>query len=225
MKILVIGADRGLGNILYKMLEQRGHTVAAGFYSLDSADKDSRGLTLSMDVTDEKQMKENAKRIEDEMGKLDAVIDVAGILLPSDRSCTLMDEPVEDVIRQMNTNAVGVLIAFRTIFPIMNKGSRFFAVTSEGGSFTLAGTLYPAYSVSKTAANKFVQVLRLTVNSEDVDLLAVHPGRMNTQMGRDTAQIEPQEAAEGFCKLIEGLIPVDSRKHWFINYKGEPMQV
>ena len=57
----------------------------------------------------------------------------------------------------------------------------------------------------------------------DNEILAVHPGRMNTVMGRTTAQIEAEEAAEGFCGLLEGSIPVDGEKAWFIDYKGNEM--
>lgn len=46
---------------------------------------------------------------------------------------------------------------------------------------------------------------------------------MNTVMGRTTAQIEAEEAAEGFCGLLEGSIPVDGEKAWFIDYKGNEM--
>ena len=52
--------------------------------------------------------------------------------------------------------------------------------------------------------------MRFTV--DNVEILAVHPGRMNTVMGRTTAQIEAEEAAEGFCGLLEGSIPVDGEK-------------
>lgn len=224
MKIIVLGADKGLGKILCEMLVQRGHQVAAGYVRLsDGVPGNTNMLQLQMDVTDETQLQAAVHAIKDCMGTVDAVVDVAGVLLPSDRTDTLMTEPIADLRKHMDINAIGLVAAFRTIYPIMNKGSKFLAVTSEGGSFTLAGTLFPAYSVSKNAANKFVQVLRLTVT--DVDLIAVHPGRMNTEMGQSTAQIEPEESALGFCNLIEGVTPVDSKQHWFIDYLGKPMPV
>jgi len=225
MNILVVGADKGLGNILYKKLRQRGHQVAAGFCDLKNAGGENDVLCLPMDVTNEEQLKNDAEIIHEKFCALDSVVSVAGILLPSDRNETLLTEPLEDIRRQLDVNAVGLVAAFRSFYPIMKRGSRYFAVTSEGGSFTLAGTLFPAYSVSKTAANKFVQVLRLTVGPNAVDLIAVHPGRMNTEMGRTTAQIEPGESAEGFCRLIEGKTPLDSGKNWFIDYTGKPMPV
>jgi len=45
---------------------------------------------------------------------------------------------------------------------------------------------------------------------------------MNTDMGRATAQIEPEEAAEGFRRLLTGETPL-RREHWYIDYAGRPL--
>lgn len=223
MKILVIGAGQGLGKVLSQMLRERGHEVVSGFRSMGSDDwTEKMGiLGLPMDVLKEAEMKKDAEIIWEKMGELDAVVDVAGILLKSDRKQTLMEQSLEDVMNHLAVNAVGVLAAFRSFYPIMKKGGQFLAVTSEGGSFTCAGSLFPSYGISKTTANKIVQTLRFTV--DDVEILAVHPGRMNTVMGRTTAQIETEVAAEGFCRILEGKIPTDGKKAWFIDYLGNEM--
>lgn len=223
MNILVIGADRGLGKILSKMLKDRGHQVAAGFYNI--ANDDWTGvqgiLPLQMNVLESQELKSAVECISEKLGRLDAVVDVAGILLGSDREKSLMEESLEDVLHHIKVNAVGLLAAFRAVYPILNKGAKFLAVTSEAGSFACAGSGFPAYGISKTAANKVVQTLRYTV--EDVDLVAVHPGRMNTEMGRTTAQIEPEESAEGFCRLLEQEEVLGSHEVWFIDYQGKEM--
>ena len=230
MKVLIIGADKGLGAILPGLLKQHGNEVAAGYYDLSKyqGPADDGILRLQMDVTDQAQLDKAKEGLEERFGTIDAVVDVAGILLESDRKEDLLHQSIESIRAHMEVNALGLVLALRTLLPIMAQGSRFFAVTSEGGSFTLAGTLFPAYSVSKTAANKYVQVLRLTLKEQginNVDLIAVHPGRMNTEMGRTTANIEPETSAYGFLDLIEERTPVDSSKNWFIDYKGNPMPV
>ena len=223
MKIIIIGAGQGLGKVLSKMLRVRGHEVVSGFRNMNSDDwtKEAGILGLQMDATDQEQLKAAAGAVKEQLREVDAVVDVAGVLLDSDRTQNLMEEPLEDVRQHLEVNAIGVLAVFRAFYPILKKGGKFLAVTSEGGSFACAGNLFPAYGISKTAANKIVQTLRFTV--DDVEILAVHPGRMNTVMGRTTAQIEAEEAAEGFCGLLEGSIPVDGEKAWFIDYKGNEM--
>lgn len=223
MKIVVIGAGQGLGKVLSKMLRARGHEVVSGFRSIASDDwtKGAGILGLPMDVIDQEQLKAAADVVKEKLGEVDAVVDVAGVLLDSDRTQNLLEESLEGVRQHLEVNTIGVLAAFQAFYPVLKKGGKFLAVTSEGGSFTCAGSLFPAYGISKTAANKVVQTLRFTV--DDVEILAVHPGRMNTVMGRTTAQIEADEAAEGFCGLLEGSIPVDGKKAWFIDYKGNEM--
>ena len=231
MKVLIIGADKGLGEVLSDMAKKEGHQVISGYYDLENYSRKSAndGITrLQMDVTDEKQLEDSAEVIRKKFGEIDAVIDVAGVLLSADRSCSIITESLEDISRHIEVNAVGLLSAFRVFYKVMSRGSRFYAVTSEAGSFSLAGTLFPAYSVSKTTANKIVQVLRLTLfenNDDKVDVIAVHPGRMNTEMGRTTAQIEPEVSAEGFLRLLDGTTAVDSNESWFIDYLGKPMPV
>lgn len=223
MRIAIIGAGQGLGKILGQMLKERGHEVVCGFRKQNSDHWTQKYgiLSLPMDVTNEAELQAAAAVVKKEFGELDAVVDVAGILLESDRNQTLLDESLEDINNHLLVNAVGVLAAFRAFYPILKKHGKFLAVTSEGGSFTCAGSLFPAYGISKTAANKVVQTLRYTV--DDVEILAVHPGRMNTVMGRTTAQIEPEEAAVGFCRILEGEIPTDGSKCWFIDYLGNEM--
>lgn len=153
MRIAIIGAGQGLGKILGQMLKERGHEVVCGFRNQKSDHWTQKYgiLSLPMDVTNEAELQAAAAVVKKEFGELDAVVDVAGILLESDRN----------------------------------------------------------------------QTLRYTV--DDVEILAVHPGRMNTVMGRTTAQIEPQEAAVGFCRILEGEIPTDGSKCWFIDYLGNEM--
>ena len=46
---------------------------------------------------------------------------------------------------------------------------------------------------------------------------------MNTEMGRTTAQIEPEETAASMCRMLQGEIPLQ-RENWYIDYKGEAME-
>ena len=102
----------------------------------------------------------------------------------------------------------------------LEKGGIYIAQTSEGGCFCGGGAVFPAYGITKTAANKTVRTLRSTV--DDVNIIAMHPGRMNTDMGRTTAQIEPEEAAAGICEILEGKRTLRDDE-WFVDYLGRKM--
>lgn len=224
MNVLVIGADRGLGHVLCEELAKHGHQVSAGVLKESNLGKglfQSESISAClMDVSDEETIKKAAEEIEQRGVKLDAVVHVAGVLMQSDRENTLMSADISDLVTAFKVNAAGIIIGFRQFYPLMRKGGRYIAITSEGGSFSCKGDMFPGYGITKTAANKVVQTLRCTVN--DVEILAMHPGRMNTVMGRTTAQIEPEESAGGILSILENKTVIGKDK-WFIDYKGDAM--
>lgn len=222
MKIVIVGAGRGLGHVLAQMLAEKGHTVVAGLRRLDDTISERVNLIyLQMDATDEGQIRDAVQWTKHHVGEIDAVVYVAGILLQSDRTETLLTESLDDIRKQIEVNALGLITVFRDFLPVIKKSGLFIGVTSEGGSFANEGSLFPAYGVSKTTANKIIQTLRVTVG-ESINVYAVHPGRMNTDMGRTTAQIEPEEAAIGFCNILEGTTHIE-KDQWFIDYRGNAM--
>ena len=97
-------------------------------------------------------------------------------------------------------------------------------ITSEAGSMSTNGAVYPAYSISKAAANKAVFVFRATLGDK-YKIYAMHPGRMNTEMGRTYAQIEPEESANSIYSIAIGEKVIHDNGKGFINYKGEPMNL
>jgi NAD(P)-dependent dehydrogenase (short-subunit alcohol dehydrogenase family) len=85
---------------------------------------------------------------------------------------------------------------------------------------------YLAYGVSKHGANMYTQKIRNFLASrpeyENIRIFMMHPGRMNTVMGAENKQIEPDESANGIFDVIEKR--VDPKMEIpFINYRGEPM--
>ena len=222
MKIVIVGAGRGLGHVLAQMLAEKGHTVVAGLRRLDDTISERENLIyLQMDATDEGQIRDAVQWTKLHVGEIDAVVYVAGILVQSDRTETLLTESLDDIRKQIEVNALGLIMVFRDFLPVTKKSGLFIGVTSEGGSFANEGSWFPAYGVSKTTANKIIQTLRVTVG-ESINVYAVHPGRMNTDMGRTTAQIEPEEAAIGFCNILEGTTHIE-KDQWFIDYRGNAM--
>lgn len=224
MNVMVVGADRGLGKVLCEKLSECGHRVLAGVFDRENTKASFfHGTNITayrMDVSDESTLQDTAAELSAKDLKIDAVIHVAGVLMQSDRENSLLTADIGDLMTAFKVNAAGIIMAFRTLYPLMNKNGMYIAVTSEGGSFSNEGDMFPGYGITKTAANKVVQTLRCTV--KDVQIIALHPGRMNTEMGRTTAQIEPEESADGICRIIEKktAIPSDC---WFIDYKGEEM--
>ena len=226
MNAVLIGTAKGLGLCLTKQLLDKGFRVAAGTITMTpdlmklKEKYDDSLLIFEADVTKEKQIEEGAKKCSEFLGKIDAVCIVAGVLLDGDRKNLLHECDIEELKKTFEINVAGPVTVVKYFYPYLKDGANVFIVTSEGVGISNCGTWVPCYGLSKTAATKACGILNQSV--QNVNFYAVHPGRMNTDMGRTTAQIEPEESAEGFCRLLSGETPV-SRDCWYIDYKGNKM--
>ena len=90
-----------------------------------------------MDVTKESEIHDAAEWVKERFGEIDAVVDVAGVLLSSDRTETLLTESLEDIREQIEVNALGIITVFREFLPVIKTDGMFIGVTSEGGSFAM----------------------------------------------------------------------------------------
>jgi NAD(P)-dependent dehydrogenase (short-subunit alcohol dehydrogenase family) len=230
MRIFITGVNRGFALLLAGYMAERGHRVYACYHpSLPHEETKSLGAKFSnltvipADVAKEDDISGAAKTILGDGGELDAVVSVAGVLTDSDRELPITEVNVADLRLALDVNVVGAAIVIKHFHKIVKKGGIFITITSEGGSMTNIGTRYPAYSVSKAGENKLVAVFAKTVS--DYKIYAVHPGRMNTVMGRNDAQIEPVVSVENMYKIITGEKVVPPENGWFINYLGEAMEI
>ena len=226
MNVVVIGASRGLGLALCRKLLANSHHVIATIRDDNNAILELRTqysdqfTPLHADITNESDMASVAKHISDMPDKVDAVVISAGVLTDNDRKLKLHEADIDDVRLTFETNIIGPIIVVKHLLPHMSPGGQIFIVTSEGTSVSSVGTWVPAYALSKTAATKISGILN--ASTDKIDCYSVHPGRMNTDMGHTTAQIEADESAEGFLHLINRDIKLN-REKWYIDYLGQSL--
>ncbi|MCL2827285.1 MAG: SDR family NAD(P)-dependent oxidoreductase [Oscillospiraceae bacterium] len=225
MNVYVIGADTGVGEAVAQLCIDKKHNVGVGLYDYCSASYNrwkqyDNAFVLNTDVCDESGLRAAAHTLFHRFGSADIVINTAGLLTVGDRTKNIVENDCSELLRMMEVNAYGVLTVFKAFYPHMRRGALYAAVTAGGGTFLMEEPLFPAYVVSKTAANKIVQTIKNTV--QDVRVCAIHPGKVNTPMGRTTAEIEPEESAAGIYQVISsnGELPF-----WFLNYDGSPLPI
>lgn len=228
MRIAVIGCNEGLGLKLSQSFARAGaqvfSTVLPGgpMEEIDrlGANYPNSLISFDMDVTREDQLRAAADFIAGRYGQLDALIHVAGVILPSDRENTIEKTDLDALRKTLEVNLIGVVGAIKHFSPLMAQGAPFVVITSEGCDIGQCGTWIPAYALSKCAATKAVGIARQSVKGPR--FFAMHPGRMNTRLGRATAQIEPEEAAASICHLIlEG--GIGRGGGWYIDYRSEDL--
>jgi NAD(P)-dependent dehydrogenase (short-subunit alcohol dehydrogenase family) len=80
-------------------------------------------------------------------------------------------------------------------------------ISSDGAVIKAGGHAYASYSASKSALNGYTQRMRNYLASQpdkaDIRIYMIHPGKMNTEMGKELSErIEPSEAAAGIWDII-----------------------
>jgi len=226
MRIAILGANTGLGLCLTQTFASNGHDVLAGYLGpavpaqLQMAVEEAapRITPVPADVTCETQIAHAAVFAKERFGALDALVHVAGVIMPSDRVLTIENADLDDLRRTFDVNTIGPIASIKHFSPIMSANAPFLVITSEGLELSNCGSWIPGYALSKAAAAKAVGIARLT--AKNVRYYSVHPGRMNTEMGRTTAQIEPDETARSLYRLITEDALGDE---WYIDYKGQSM--
>ena len=228
MVVAVIGAGRGVGKAVAEKFLQEGHQVLVGLLSITAEARSywqqygDKATIVQTDVTREETLVAASDFASKNLGSLDAVIQAAGILTNGDRVNDIVHTDLQELRAMLDVNALGLISGFRSFYPLLRRANNgiFAAITAGGGTFLMENPLFPAYVVSKAAANKIVQTLKNTVN--DVRIIAIHPGRVNTDMGRTTAEIEPEVSATGIYDII---MRHRSLAAWFLDYNGKELPI
>ncbi|WP_067621681.1 SDR family NAD(P)-dependent oxidoreductase [Alicyclobacillus acidiphilus] len=231
MVVLVVGASRGLGYALTSELLRRGNTVVAACRSIESSsrltalqmDSGIRNLhVIEMDVGNEAAVMDGAKYVSSTVGRIDAIINNAAIFVGHDQD--IRDLDLGQVLRSFDINTLGPARVVKHFVPLMSgSGSRtILNISSEAGSITTCGKNGYGYSLSKAALNMFSQILGHNLSEAGIRVMAVHPGRMRTDMGRPDFPDSAEEAASAISDLLhwEGDDQLEVR---FIDRFGNPM--
>src|SRR5216684_933927 len=136
---IITGASRGIGRALAKKLHNDGASVALCARSPIEDFPQERSLAVTMDVRDQKSVDAGVRRIVDRFGKIDIVVNNAGIsgVTPVDAQDT------KDWLDIIQTNVVGSYYVTRAATPHIPNGGRVIMISSVLGKFGVPG--YTAY--------------------------------------------------------------------------------
>jgi len=183
--VLITGGSRGLGLVLARQLCAAGGKVAliardAEELRRAKADLARRGggavLTVQCDLLDARQIKSAVRQIIDRFGKIDILINSAGIIEVG----PLEHMTREDFDRAMRLHFWAPFELISQIVPEMRKwgGGRIVNISSIGGKVAVPH-LAP-YSASKFALTGFSDALRAELARDNIHVTTVAPGMMRT---------------------------------------------
>ncbi len=236
MRILITGANRGLGVELVKDGLQRGHKIIATYRNPGDELfqlKEVYGEKLymeSMDVSDYDSVKAASERIKLSFDAIDVVVNNAAVLLETKyfKGDPITDMDLDKFSKTFEINTFGPVRVLKEFMPLLYKGKDrcIVNITSEGARLKKEGSHYIAYSGSKIALNMYTQkilnYLQAHDDTKDIRVYMVHPGRMDTVMGVENAEISASIPSKGIWDIIEKKKDI-SLDIPFINYMGEQM--
>jgi NAD(P)-dependent dehydrogenase (short-subunit alcohol dehydrogenase family) len=224
MRIVVTGANRGIGLELTRQLLERGDSVVATARDPEHADAlkslhqrfGDRLWLVRLDVSSDGSAAELVKALPD--GPLDGLINNAGTL---GKMATFSELDLDDAVRTFQTNALGALRVTRALLPRLRQGStkRVLNVSTGMGSVadnTSGGAF--SYRISKAALNMATRNLAHTLRSDGIAVVVVNPGWVQTDMGGAGATMPVDESARRLLAIFDSLDLATSGS--FLNYDG-----
>ncbi|HEV8303344.1 MAG TPA: SDR family oxidoreductase [Gemmatimonadales bacterium] len=189
---LVTGATSGIGLATAHLLHAGGATVLATGRRRDALDAATgdRWIPLAGDLTDERFRAALVAAAEQQLGRLDVLVNAAGILVGG----TWRETDLALWDRMLDINLRAVFDLTRRALPLIAKTKGTVVnVGSVTGTRAFPGVL--AYCVSKAALDQLTRCLALELASEGVRVNAVNPGVVRTGLHRSGGMDEASYAA------------------------------
>jgi len=182
---LITGASRGLGRQTAITLSANGYSVAVNYASSDEEAEDliktigNNSIALKADVGDSKQVRAMADKIKKEFGRLDVIINNAGIT----KDNLLLKQTEQEWDSVIRINLRGCFNVIKTLSPliIQSGGGHILNISSYSGIKGKAGQA--AYSASKAAILGLTASAAHELSEYNIRVNAVLPGYMMTEMG------------------------------------------
>ncbi|MFF2193928.1 SDR family oxidoreductase [Streptomyces sp. NPDC058157] len=225
---LVTGGNRGIGRETARQLAGLGHTVLLSARRPEDAERavadlapgrPGRLLPCRLDVTDADHVRALARRVEEEFGRLDVLVNNAAVNYDTARRAVSVD--LDEVRRTLETNLFGAWRTTQAFLPLLRRSPhpRVVNVSSESGSLEGMSGGTPAYGVSKAALNALTRKLADELRAEGILVNAVCPGWIATDMGGPGGDPVDQGAAG----VVWAATLPDSGPSGGFFRKGEPL--
>lgn len=202
---LVTGASRGLGRAVAARLIERGaHLVLAARDPdrLTACADELRGAIhrpgqlLGACPTDVSRVGDVESLVEYALGltgRIDALVCCAAVQGPIGR----LDESAwDDWVRTIEVDLLGTVLPCRAVLPTMRRQGRGKIVVLSGGGATGPRPLFSAYAAAKAAVVRFAETLAVEARPAGVEVNAIAPGTLPTDMLREIEAAGPARAGE-----------------------------
>lgn len=197
--ILVTGGNRGIGEEICRQLGELGHDVLLGSRNLDAGIKVANKMSeyveaIELDVAKSESIQKEASHIEKKYGKLDVLINNAGIM--SEKST--LDSDIEVAKQTFDTNLFGAWELSQACLSLLKKSAdgRIINMSSGMGALNDMNGRYAAYRLSKLAMNGLTKKFAAELSPYKIKVNSMCPGWVRTDMGGAGAHRNVSQGAD-----------------------------
>jgi NADP-dependent 3-hydroxy acid dehydrogenase YdfG len=201
-----------LGEATARLLSEQGATVALGARRLDRlqslvdelSHNGGKAMAIVTDVTQREQMKQLVETTVQKFGRIDVIINNAGImpLSPLERL------QVDEWDRMIDVNIKGVLYGIAAALPHMQKQKAGHIINTSSVAGHKVGPSFVVYSATKHAVRVLSEGLRMEVTPYNIRTTVISPGAVFTEL---LNQITDPEVAAANRKATESMaVPAES---------------
>jgi NAD(P)-dependent dehydrogenase (short-subunit alcohol dehydrogenase family) len=199
---LVSGGNRGLGREVARRLAEDGYAVVIGSRDLEKGRAAAAELgddvsACRLDVTDPESIETCIREIEERDGRLDVLVNNAGIEGGGWRT-NATDVDLDEVRDTLETNLFGAWKLTQAALPLMRRNGygRIVNLSSGMGQLDEMGGHAPAYRISKVGLNALTRMLTAELDRENILVNSCCPGWVRTDMGGPGANRSVEEGGD-----------------------------
>jgi NADP-dependent 3-hydroxy acid dehydrogenase YdfG len=209
--VVITGASSGLGETTARYLAGKGAAVVLGARRTEKLEKIAADIRaeggqveiLQTDVTNAGQVKALIDKAVEAFGRLDVIINNAGLMAIAPMSATKVDE----WNRMIDINIKGVLYGIAAALPVFQKqeSGHFINISSVAGIkvFSPGGTVY---SGTKYAVRAISEGLRHEVGG-NIRVTSIEPGAVESELQHGSSH---EESVKGVAEFYKQAIPASS---------------
>ena len=186
---LITGASAGIGAACVRLaagdydfvLTYRSDTAGADAAKAAVEAAGGRAVTVQADVADPEDIAGIYKTVDDSFGKLDVLINNAGIV---DQTAKLTEMDHARLTRMMNVNVIGaMLVAKDAVLRMQAQGNGGAIINISSAAARLgSGNQYIDYAASKAAIDTFTKGLSDEVAGDNIRVMSIRPGLIDTEL-------------------------------------------
>ncbi|MGY5033350.1 SDR family NAD(P)-dependent oxidoreductase [Streptomyces sp. 900116325] len=223
--VLISGAARGQGEQEARLFVAEGARVVIADVLDDQGETLAKELGegvarfVHLDVSREEEWQRAVATAKDAFGRIDGLVNNAGIL----RFNELVSTPLEEFQQVVQVNQVGAFLGIKNVAPEMEAagGGTIVNTTSHTGLTGMA--FVGAYAATKHAVLGLTRVAAVELAAKGIRVNAVCPGAVGTAMTNPAAldpTADPEESREAVAGLYKKLVPLGRRRSIRIRCTG-----